>query len=84
MLIGFVQMLAKLCSAWKKPNAQVRSRWLRRWSELMSSLSQTILRASAVPASLRPMRFQKIRNLGGKLGNAIKLAHDAETVGDLL
>lgn len=30
------------------------------------------------------MRFQKIRNLGGKLGKVIKLAHDAEKVGDLL
>ncbi|GAA5902637.1 hypothetical protein JCM6882_009339 [Rhodosporidiobolus microsporus] len=60
------KMLAKLTSAWKKPNAQ------------------TILRHSAVPAFLRPMPFQKIRNLGGKLGNAVKETYEAETVGDLL
>ncbi|SGY21900.1 BQ5605_C016g08290 [Microbotryum silenes-dioicae] len=61
-----VQMLAKLCSAWKKPNAQ------------------TVLRCCAVPAFLRPMPFQKIRNLGGKLGISVKEAYDAETVNDLL
>ncbi|GAA5864259.1 hypothetical protein JCM3774_001272 [Rhodotorula dairenensis] len=60
------KMLAKLTSAWKKPNAQ------------------TILRYRAVPAFLRPMPFQKIRNLGGKLGNAVKEAYEANTVGDLL
>lgn len=30
------------------------------------------------------MGFQKIRNLGGKLGNAVKETYEAETVGDLL
>ncbi|GAA5843556.1 hypothetical protein JCM9279_000791 [Rhodotorula babjevae] len=60
------KMLAKLTSAWKKPNAQ------------------TVLRHCAVPAFLRPMGFQKIRNLGGKLGNAVKETYEAETVGDLL
>ncbi|GAA5913650.1 DNA-directed DNA polymerase eta [Sporobolomyces salmoneus] len=59
------KMLAKLCSAWKKPNAQ------------------TILRHCAVLAFLRPMPFQKIRNLGGKLGNAVKETYEAETVEDL-
>ncbi|KAM0750196.1 DNA/RNA polymerase [Meredithblackwellia eburnea MCA 4105] len=60
------KMLAKLCSAWKKPNAQ------------------TVLRFSAVQNFLRPMKFQKIRNLGGKLGNSIAEAYEAQTVGDLL
>ncbi|GAA5939375.1 DNA-directed DNA polymerase eta [Sporobolomyces koalae] len=60
------KMLAKLCSAWKKPNAQ------------------TILRHCAVLAFLKPMAFQKIRNLGGKLGNAVKETYEAETVEDLL
>ncbi|GAA6039453.1 hypothetical protein JCM8097_009555 [Rhodosporidiobolus ruineniae] len=60
------KMLAKLTSAWKKPNAQ------------------TVLRHSAVPAFLRPLPFQKIRNLGGKLGTAVKETYEAETVGDLL
>ncbi|SCV72050.1 BQ2448_4744 [Microbotryum intermedium] len=60
------KMLAKLCSAWKKPNAQ------------------TVLRCCAVPAFLRPMPFQKIRNLGGKLGISVKEVYDAETVNDLL
>ncbi|GAA6064188.1 hypothetical protein JCM10212_005769 [Sporobolomyces blumeae] len=59
------KMLAKLCSAWKKPNAQ------------------TILRHCAVPNFLKPMPFQKIRNLGGKLGNAVKETYEAETVEDL-
>ncbi|GAA5979667.1 hypothetical protein JCM5350_003804 [Sporobolomyces pararoseus] len=59
------KMLAKLCSAWKKPNAQ------------------TILRHCAVLAFLRPMPFQKIRNLGGKLGVAVKETYEAETVEDL-
>ncbi|GAA5820482.1 hypothetical protein JCM3770_005545 [Rhodotorula araucariae] len=60
------KMLAKLTSAWRKPNAQ------------------TVLRHCAVPAFLRPMGFQKIRNLGGKLGAAVKETYEAETVGDLL
>ncbi|GAA5958075.1 hypothetical protein JCM8115_001122 [Rhodotorula mucilaginosa] len=60
------KMLAKLTSAWKKPNAQ------------------TILRYGAIPAFLRPMPFQKIRNLGGKLGTAVKETYEANTVGDLL
>ncbi|KPV75063.1 uncharacterized protein RHOBADRAFT_15469, partial [Rhodotorula graminis WP1] len=60
------KMLAKLTSAWKKPNAQ------------------TVLRHCAVPAFLRPMGLQKIRNLGGKIGNAVKETYEAETVGDLL
>lgn len=60
------QMLAKLCSAWKKPNAQ------------------TILRFSCIANFLKPMGFQKIRNLGGKLGDQIKEAYNAQTVGDLL
>ncbi|BGO91840.1 hypothetical protein NBRC10512_007638 [Rhodotorula toruloides] len=60
------KMLAKLTSAWKKPNAQ------------------TVLRHCAVPAFLRPMPFQKIRNLGGKLGTAVQETYQANTVGDLL
>ncbi|GAA5999791.1 hypothetical protein JCM10207_005912 [Rhodosporidiobolus poonsookiae] len=60
------KMLAKLCSGWKKPDAQ------------------TILRHAAVPAFLRPLPFQKIRNLGGKLGTAVKETYEAETVEDLL
>lgn len=30
------------------------------------------------------MRFQAIRNLGGKLGEQVKEAYGAETIGDLL
>lgn len=30
------------------------------------------------------MPFQKIRNLGGKLGTAVKETYEANTVGDLL
>ncbi|GJN90929.1 hypothetical protein Rhopal_003943-T1 [Rhodotorula paludigena] len=46
--------------------------------------AQTILRHCAVPAFLRPMPFQKIRNLGGKLGTAVKETYEANTVSDLL
>lgn len=45
---------------------------------------QTVLRHCAVPAFLRPMPFQKIRNLGGKLGTAVQETYQANTVGDLL
>ncbi|CDZ97941.1 DNA polymerase iota/DNA damage inducible protein [Phaffia rhodozyma] len=60
------KVLAKLCSAFKKPRAQ------------------TILRTSAVSQFLRPMNFQKIRNLGGKLGEVIAETYGAATVEDLL
>ncbi|KAI5478376.1 DNA polymerase eta subunit, partial [Pseudohyphozyma bogoriensis] len=60
------KMLAKLCSAWKKPNAQ------------------TVLRTAAVAGFLNPFPFQKIRNLGGKLGNQVAETWKAESVGELL
>ncbi|KAG8213054.1 hypothetical protein J3R82DRAFT_11446 [Butyriboletus roseoflavus] len=46
--------------------------------------SQSILRNSAIPAYLRPIGFQKIRFLGGKLGDALAKEYDVSTVGDLL
>ncbi|KAG9315274.1 hypothetical protein JVU11DRAFT_4411 [Chiua virens] len=46
--------------------------------------SQSILRNSAIPAYLRPIGFQKIRFLGGKLGDAIAKEYDVSTVRDLL
>lgn len=58
-------MLAKLCSAYKKPAAQ------------------TILRDCAALSFLRPLKFQKIRFLGGKLGVQLAQATSATTVGDL-
>lgn len=64
--IAHNKTLSKLCSAWKKPNAQ------------------TVLRQAAVPAFLSPLPFNKIRNLGGKLGAAIESVYGATTVGDLL
>ncbi|KAG8890757.1 DNA-directed DNA polymerase eta rad30 [Tulasnella sp. 332] len=45
---------------------------------------QTILRNAAVPNYLRPMDFQKIRFLGGKLGSALADEFGAKTVGDVL
>lgn len=60
-----VQMLAKLCSAFKKP------------------ANQTILRNAAVLPFLRPLKFQKVRWLGGKLGIQLAEATGATTVGDL-
>ncbi|KAI6122165.1 hypothetical protein EDD16DRAFT_1782340, partial [Pisolithus croceorrhizus] len=46
--------------------------------------SQSILRNDAIPSYLRPMPFQKIRFLGGKLGDALAKEYDVSTVGDLL
>ncbi|EGN99076.1 hypothetical protein SERLA73DRAFT_168617 [Serpula lacrymans var. lacrymans S7.3] len=46
--------------------------------------SQSILRNTAIPNYLRPLPFQKIRFLGGKLGDALAKEYDVSTVGDLL
>ncbi|KAF8274761.1 DNA/RNA polymerase [Lactarius quietus] len=46
--------------------------------------SQSILRNDAIPNYLIPIPFQKIRFLGGKLGQAIADKFEASTVGDLL
>lgn len=46
--------------------------------------SQTILRNQAIPNYLHPLPFQKIRFLGGKLGDALAKEYDVSTVGDLL
>ncbi|KAF5382137.1 hypothetical protein D9615_004300 [Tricholomella constricta] len=46
--------------------------------------SQSILRNAAIPKYLRPLSFQKIRYLGGKLGTAIAKEFEVNTVGDLL
>ncbi|KAF9223455.1 DNA/RNA polymerase [Gyrodon lividus] len=46
--------------------------------------SQSILRNDAIPNYLRPIGFQKIRFLGGKLGDALAKEYDVSTVGDLL
>ncbi|KAI0714431.1 DNA/RNA polymerase [Cerioporus squamosus] len=47
-------------------------------------MNQTVLRNAAIPNYLRPMPFQKIRFLGGKLGKALAEEYDVSTVGDLL
>ncbi|KAH9974822.1 DNA/RNA polymerase [Russula compacta] len=46
--------------------------------------SQSILRNAAIPNYLMPMPFQKIRFLGGKLGQAIADKFEVSSVGDLL
>ncbi|KAJ4480070.1 eta DNA polymerase [Lentinula aciculospora] len=46
--------------------------------------SQTILRNQAIPSYLKPLEFQKIRFLGGKLGEALAKEYDVSTVADLL
>ncbi|KAF9064160.1 DNA polymerase eta [Rhodocollybia butyracea] len=46
--------------------------------------SQTILRNQAIPGYLKPLEFQKIRFLGGKLGKALAKEYDVSTVADLL
>ncbi|KAF9006628.1 hypothetical protein BDQ17DRAFT_1352101 [Cyathus striatus] len=45
---------------------------------------QSILRNCAISNYLKPIPFQKIRFLGGKLGKAIAKEYEASTVGDLL
>ncbi|KAI1797430.1 DNA/RNA polymerase [Ganoderma leucocontextum] len=47
-------------------------------------MNQTILRNAAIPNYLKPMPFQKIRFLGGKLGKALAEEYDVSTVSDLL
>ncbi|OBZ72407.1 N-acetyltransferase eso1 [Grifola frondosa] len=44
-------------------------------------MSQSILRNTAIPNYLKPMPFQKIRFLGGKLGKAFAEEYDVSTVG---
>ncbi|KAF9266589.1 DNA/RNA polymerase [Marasmius fiardii PR-910] len=46
--------------------------------------SQSVLRNCAIPSYLKPMAFQKIRFLGGKLGDALAKEYDVSTVQDLL
>ncbi|KAG7451043.1 DNA polymerase eta [Guyanagaster necrorhizus] len=46
--------------------------------------SQSILRNAAIPGYLKPMDFQKIRFLGGKLGHALAQEYDVSKVADLL
>ncbi|KZS92491.1 DNA/RNA polymerase [Sistotremastrum niveocremeum HHB9708] len=46
--------------------------------------TQSILRNAAIPNYLRPMEFQKIRFLGGKLGTELANEYDVSTIGDLL
>ncbi|KAJ7746651.1 hypothetical protein B0H16DRAFT_943492 [Mycena metata] len=47
-------------------------------------MGQSILRNAAIPNYLRVMPFQKIRFLGGKLGDALASEYDVSTVADLL
>ncbi|KAK0495375.1 hypothetical protein EDD18DRAFT_271247 [Armillaria luteobubalina] len=46
--------------------------------------SQSILRNAAIPGYLKPMDFQKIRFLGGKLGHALAQEYDVSKVADIL
>ncbi|PPQ98750.1 eta DNA polymerase [Panaeolus cyanescens] len=46
--------------------------------------SQSILRNAAIPNYLKPLEFQKIRFLGGKLGDALSKEFNATKVEDLL
>lgn len=41
------------------------------------------MRLAAIPGFLYPLPFQKIRFLGGKLGDAINQEWESSTVGDL-
>ncbi|THH19824.1 hypothetical protein EW146_g1420 [Bondarzewia mesenterica] len=65
-----------------------RNKFLAKASALTASYkkfdSQSILRNAAIPNYLKPMPFQKIRFLGGKLGKALAEEYDVSTVGDLL
>ncbi|KAK4701217.1 DNA polymerase eta, partial [Phenoliferia sp. Uapishka_3] len=80
------KMLAKLCSAWKKPNAQTILRFTAVGSFLRPMGFQVFLPTdkSIIAPYQNLTTVQKIRNLGGKLGNTIAEAYEAQTVGDLL
>ncbi|KAG8900523.1 DNA-directed DNA polymerase eta rad30 [Tulasnella sp. 403] len=65
------KMLAKLVASYKKYDQQQK-------------FVKSILRNEAIPGFLRPMPFQKIRFLGGKLGETIADELGATTVGDAL
>ncbi|KAJ7454776.1 hypothetical protein FB451DRAFT_1099682 [Mycena latifolia] len=67
------KFLAKLCASYRKPMNQA-----------CFSAFLSILRNAAIPNYIKPMAFQKIRFLGGKLGNALATEYDVSTVGDLL
>jgi DNA polymerase eta len=45
---------------------------------------QTVIRNRAVQEFLRPFKFTKIRNLGGKLGDQVVAAFDTDNVDELL
>ncbi|KAJ7116403.1 DNA polymerase eta [Mycena epipterygia] len=47
-------------------------------------MNQSILRNAAIPNYIKPMAFQKIRFLGGKLGDAVASEYGSSTVADLL
>ncbi|OLL26007.1 N-acetyltransferase eso1 [Neolecta irregularis DAH-3] len=59
------KMLAKLCSAYRKPN------------------QQTIIRDRAVMGFLADLKFTKIRNLGGKLGEQVSESLNTELCREL-
>ena len=60
------KMIAKLGSAYKKPN------------------QQTIVRNRAIQHFLGGIKFTKIRNLGGKLGDEVAAVYSTDQVKDLL
>ncbi|KAJ3758530.1 hypothetical protein EV360DRAFT_82985 [Lentinula raphanica] len=65
-----------------------RNKFLAKLMKLCASyrkpFSQTILRNQAIPNYLKPLEFQKIRFLGGKLGEALAKEYDVSTVAELL
>ncbi|TDL25593.1 DNA/RNA polymerase [Rickenella mellea] len=62
-----------------------RNKFLAKLSASYKKKNQlNILRNAAIPNYLRPMAFQKIRFLGGKLGKVIAEEYDVSTVEDLL
>lgn len=65
-------------------NQTIRCGLLRASEMRRAERMQTILRNYAIPNYLKPMQFQKIRFLGGKLGKAIAEEYDASTIGELL
>ncbi|KAG9017147.1 DNA-directed DNA polymerase eta rad30 [Tulasnella sp. 427] len=71
-----------------KSRMEVKQRLGYTTSALVASFKkrdqQSILRNAAIPGFLRYMPFQKIRFLGGKLGDALADEFGAKTVGDVL
>ncbi|KDR78895.1 hypothetical protein GALMADRAFT_224148 [Galerina marginata CBS 339.88] len=84
-LMGKAREKARVELGYSTSAGIARNKFLAKLTASYKKLNnQSILRNSAIPNYLKPMQFQKIRFLGGKLGDALAKEYDVSTVGDLL